>query len=285
MVDYYQILGVFKNASQEDIKKAYRTQALHWHPDKNPNNKAEADMRFKQLSEAYEVLSDLNKRNIYDQSGVEGLTGGAGPFGPQFGGFRNPMDVFRDFFGGQDPFSQVFGNDAANMFGGGQMPACGMNMGQMQAPFSQGFGGFPSFGAGSSFRPMGGGLPGGMAGMPGMPGGGMAGMPGMPGGGMGGMQGMPGGGMGGMHGGGLPGMRGPGGMPGMGQQGGFTSFSSFGGSGPGNYQSVSTSTSIVNGKKITTKRMSGSDGERVEVYEDGKLTSVTVNGKEELINK
>ncbi|KAJ8376786.1 hypothetical protein SKAU_G00073660 [Synaphobranchus kaupii] len=303
MVDYYQILGVFKNASQEDIKKAYRKLALQWHPDKNPNNRAEAEMRFKELSEAYEVLSDSNKRNTYDTSG----TGTAGTFAPQFSGFtfRNPMDIFREFFGGQDPFSGAFGN---NVFGGG------MNMGQM--PFSQGFGGFPSFGTGMQTGGMPGmsggmgmpgmsggmgmpGMSGGMGmpgmsggmGMPGMPGG-MA-MPGMPGGmgmpGMPGGMGMPGQGMGmpgqgmGMpgQGMGMPGMPGGMGMPGM-QGAGQGGFSSFHSSTPGNFQSVSTSTSVINGKQITTKRMSGTGGERVEVYEDGKLTSVTINGKEQM---
>ncbi|XP_040840300.1 dnaJ homolog subfamily B member 6 isoform X4 [Ochotona curzoniae] len=114
MVDYYEVLGVQKHASPEDIKKAYRKLALRWHPDKNPENKEEAERKFKQVAEAYEVLSDAKKRDIYDRYGKEGLNGGGGggshfdsPF--EFGfTFRNPEDVFRDFFGGRDPFSFDF---------------------------------------------------------------------------------------------------------------------------------------------------------------------------------
>uniref|UniRef100_A0A8C1QPU0 J domain-containing protein n=1 Tax=Cyprinus carpio TaxID=7962 RepID=A0A8C1QPU0_CYPCA len=114
--DYYVILGVQRNASPDDIKKAYRKLALKWHPDKNPENKEGAEKKFKQLSEAYEVLSDANKRNLYDRYGKQGLTpgggGGRGHFNnDHFGGFtfRNPEDVFREFFGGQDPFADFFG--------------------------------------------------------------------------------------------------------------------------------------------------------------------------------
>ncbi|XP_022432168.1 dnaJ homolog subfamily B member 6 isoform X5 [Delphinapterus leucas] len=114
MVDYYEVLGVQRHASAEDIKKAYRKLALKWHPDKNPENKEEAERKFKQVAEAYEVLSDAKKRDIYDKYGKEGLNGGGGggshfdgPF--QFGfTFRNPDDVFREFFGGRDPFSFDF---------------------------------------------------------------------------------------------------------------------------------------------------------------------------------
>ncbi|KAF3836636.1 hypothetical protein F7725_029194 [Dissostichus mawsoni] len=117
MLEYYQMLGVQKNASQDDIKKAYRKSALKWHPDKNPDNKDEAEKRFKEISEAYEVLSDEDKRNTYDRYGKEGLSaggrgGGRGEGGghySHFGGsgftFRNPDDVFREFFGGSDPFA------------------------------------------------------------------------------------------------------------------------------------------------------------------------------------
>ncbi|KAL8164931.1 UNVERIFIED_CONTAM: hypothetical protein K2H54_016535 [Gekko kuhli] len=112
MVDYYEVLGVHRHASQEDIKKAYRKLALKWHPDKNPDNKEEAERQFKQLAEAYEVLSDAKKRDIYDRYGKEGLNGGGGshfdsPFEYGFT-FRNPEDVFREFFGGRDPFSFDF---------------------------------------------------------------------------------------------------------------------------------------------------------------------------------
>ncbi|XP_048196501.1 dnaJ homolog subfamily B member 6 isoform X4 [Perognathus longimembris pacificus] len=114
MVDYYEVLGVQRQASAEDIKKAYRKLALKWHPDKNPENKEEAERKFKQVAEAYEVLSDAKKRDIYDKYGKEGLNGGGGggshfdsPF--EFGfTFRNPDDVFREFFGGRDPFSFDF---------------------------------------------------------------------------------------------------------------------------------------------------------------------------------
>ncbi|EMP41117.1 DnaJ like protein subfamily B member 6-B [Chelonia mydas] len=92
----------------------YRKLALKWHPDKNPDNKEEAERRFKQVAEAYEVLSDAKKRDIYDKYGKEGLNGGGGgvshfdsPFEYGFT-FRNPEDVFREFFGGRDPFSFDF---------------------------------------------------------------------------------------------------------------------------------------------------------------------------------
>uniref|UniRef100_A0A3B4X5Z2 DnaJ heat shock protein family (Hsp40) member B6a n=1 Tax=Seriola lalandi dorsalis TaxID=1841481 RepID=A0A3B4X5Z2_SERLL len=118
MVEYYQVLGVRRDASADDIKKAYRKLALRWHPDKNPENKEEAEKKFKELSEAYEVLSDANKRSIYDRYGKEGLTGNNGGRGSHFHNgdhfheqftFRNPEDVFREFFGGRDPFADLFG--------------------------------------------------------------------------------------------------------------------------------------------------------------------------------
>ncbi|XP_030630185.1 dnaJ homolog subfamily B member 6a isoform X2 [Chanos chanos] len=252
MAEYYQILGVQKNATQDDIKKAYRKLALRWHPDKNPDNKEEAERKFKEISEAYEVLSDANKRHVYDRYGKEGLTGGGGGGGgsyhngDQFGGgftFRNPEDVFREFFGGRDPFADFFGGDPFDdFFGGSQRHQRGMSRSRTGGSFFGGFGGFPPFGAG--FPAFG----------PGFRSFGHMGMVGD---------------MGHMGG------------------GGFTSFSStsFGGSsaGMGNFRSVSTSTKFINGRKITTKRIIENGQERVEVEEDGQLKSLTINGKEQLL--
>ncbi|XP_013868796.1 dnaJ homolog subfamily B member 6b isoform X2 [Austrofundulus limnaeus] len=233
MVEYYQILGVRKNATQEDIKKAYRKLALKWHPDKNPDNKEEAEKKFKELSEAYEVLSDENKRNIYDRYGKEGLSGGGGGghfnhFGSSNFTFRNPEDVFREFFGGRDPFADLFPDDHFDsFFGGGRSHQRSANQTRMGGSFF-GFGGFSGMGPGfsgfdsgfTSFGDMG--------------------------------------------------------------SGGFTSFTSssfggLGGEGRGFTKSVSTSTKIVNGRKITTKRTVENGQERVEVVEDGQLKSLTVN--------
>ncbi|XP_059567306.1 dnaJ homolog subfamily B member 6 isoform X7 [Myotis daubentonii] len=230
MVDYYEVLGVQRHASAEDIKKAYRKLALKWHPDKNPENKEEAERKFKQVAEAYEVLSDAKKRDIYDRYGKEGLNGGGGgginfdnPF--EFGfTFRNPDDVFREFFGGRDPFSFDFFDPFDDFFGTRRGPRGSRNRGTTS--FFSAFTGFPAFGGGfpsfdtgfTSFGSIG--------------------------------------------------------------HGGLTSFSStsFGGSGMGNFKSVSTSTKIVNGRKITTKRIVENGQERVEVEEDGQLKSLTING-------
>lgn len=73
---YYKVLDVSKDATTIDIKKAYRKLALKWHPDKNPEQKEEAEKKFKEISEAYEVLSDEKKRKLYDQYGKEGLLSG-----------------------------------------------------------------------------------------------------------------------------------------------------------------------------------------------------------------
>jgi molecular chaperone DnaJ len=97
--DYYDILGVDRRASQEEIKKTYRKLALKYHPDRNPGDK-EAEDNFKEAAEAYEVLRDSEKRNIYDQFGHEGLQGtgftGFGGFDDIFSAFG---DIFEDFFG------------------------------------------------------------------------------------------------------------------------------------------------------------------------------------------
>ena len=90
--DYYEILGVTRNADDAELKKAYRQMALKYHPDKNPNNK-EAEDKFKEAAEAYEVLSDGEKRKRYDQFGHDGVKNGGG-FG---GGGMNMDDIFSHF--------------------------------------------------------------------------------------------------------------------------------------------------------------------------------------------
>ncbi len=103
--DYYEVLEVNRNASETEIKKAYRRLALKCHPDKNPGDK-EAEERFKELSEAYAVLSDPQKRATYDQFGHAGLNGGGGFSSGGFG------------FGGT-PFEDIFSDIFGDIFGGG----------------------------------------------------------------------------------------------------------------------------------------------------------------------
>jgi molecular chaperone DnaJ len=113
MTDYYKILEIPRNASQEEIKRAYRKKALQYHPDKNPGN-ADAEKRFKEISEAYEVLSDEKKRPIYDQLGKEGLSG-VGMGAHAYTSMDEAMHTFMSAFGGLggDSFFDAF-------FGGGR---------------------------------------------------------------------------------------------------------------------------------------------------------------------
>lgn len=103
--DYYEILGVSKSASEDEIKKAYRKLALQYHPDRNPGNK-EAEEQFKEAAEAYEVLSDRGKRQRYDQFGHEGMRRGADYH--DFGNMGDIFSAFGDVFGGSI-FEEMFG--------------------------------------------------------------------------------------------------------------------------------------------------------------------------------
>ena len=111
--DYYEILWVSKSASDDELKKAFRKKAKQWHPDANPNNKKEAEAKFKEVNEAYEVLSNPQKRQMYDQFGTadpQQAGFGGGPFGggngyysystSDFGDFGDLGDIFSSFFGG-----------------------------------------------------------------------------------------------------------------------------------------------------------------------------------------
>lgn len=146
--DYYDILGVSKDASADEIKKAYRKQALEWHPDRHKDDKEAAEKRFKEINEAYQVLSDKQKRSAYDQFGHSafspgGAASGQGPFGQQGGqygpftytyrssgggspfagfDFSDPFDIFEQFFGG-----------GHSPFGGQQMPRYSVTVDFMEA--------------------------------------------------------------------------------------------------------------------------------------------------------
>jgi len=133
MADFYGILGIGRDASDADIKKAYRKMAVKWHPDKNPDQKEEAESMFKAVAEAYEVLSDADKRAVYDRYGREGLEGARGGGG---GGrasahsaaysFHDAEEIFRQFFGGRDPFADFMGERQQ-----GGMPGMPSMMGSM----------------------------------------------------------------------------------------------------------------------------------------------------------
>lgn len=119
--DYYEVLGVDKNASADEIKKAYRKKAIQYHPDKNPGDK-EAEEKFKEAAEAYEVLSNPDKRARYDQFGHEGVNGGAGGSGGGFSGGSMSMDdifsMFGDIFGGHTGFGGFGGFGRGSSQGG-----------------------------------------------------------------------------------------------------------------------------------------------------------------------
>ena len=130
--DYYDILGISKSATADEIKKAYRKQALEWHPDRHKNDKEAAEKRFKEINEAYQILSNSQKKAAYDQYGHAAFTPGGAPGGSPFAGgfggqggpftytyttgggenpfgnmdFGDPFDIFEAFFGGGNPFGR-----------------------------------------------------------------------------------------------------------------------------------------------------------------------------------
>ena len=131
MSDYYQLLGVNRTATASEIKKAYRKQAVKYHPDKNPDN-PEAEAQFKEISEAYELLSDPQKREMYDRYGAEAFSGGMGSGGMGgggfgHGGFSSMDEALRTFMG-------AFGSDSMNDFFGGGRSSYSRSSGPQQQP-------------------------------------------------------------------------------------------------------------------------------------------------------
>lgn len=129
-VDYYNLLKVNRNATDDDLKKAYKRLAMKWHPDKNPVNKIDAEAKFKQISEAYYVLSDSQKRQIYDLYGEEGLKSFefCGPSDEEKTstnntkyGFnrRDADDIFNEFFGGSDGGGMGGGSGKSGFYSNG----------------------------------------------------------------------------------------------------------------------------------------------------------------------
>lgn len=115
--DYYEVLGVSKSANADEIKKAYRKVAMQYHPDRNPGDKA-AEEKFKEAAEAYEILSDADKRAQYDRFGHNAFSGGRGGFG----GGMNMEDIFShfgDIFGGEGGFGSFFGGGGSRSYGRG----------------------------------------------------------------------------------------------------------------------------------------------------------------------
>ncbi|MCI6699265.1 MAG: DnaJ domain-containing protein [Lachnospiraceae bacterium] len=149
--DYYDVLGVSRTASDEEIRKAFRRLARKYHPDSNPGDK-QAEAKFKELNEAYSVLSDPKKKQIYDQVGMAGFDESAA--GQGFGGFSgNGGNGYQEFhFNANDPrMKEMFGDIFGDFFSGG---SGGSGFGGFSSDGGRrsGFGGFGGFGSGSGFR-------------------------------------------------------------------------------------------------------------------------------------
>ena len=126
--DYYEILGVGRDANESEIKKAYRKMALKYHPDKNKSPCAED--KFKDIAEAYEVLSDPKKKSTYDRFGLKGTGGRAFT-----GQFKDPHEIFKTFFDGQDPFS---GGGTSTIFLGATIKPSTSKVSRTNRPFTDG---------------------------------------------------------------------------------------------------------------------------------------------------
>ncbi|XP_074008637.1 dnaJ homolog subfamily B member 8 [Numenius arquata] len=214
MVDYYKVLGLQRSASQDDVKKSYHKLALKWHPDKNPSNKEEAEKKFKAVAEAYEVLSDPQKRLLYDMSVKETrfdrgrrATGGHNNSFDSPYAFHDPREIFEEVSERSDPFTYDFWdpfNYDENWYGTSERKRSS----DLFSDFMESFV--------TLFSPR------------------------------------------------------------------KQSTSSFpeGTAGPRSVRSELTTTEVVNGKKITTRKIIENGQERTEVRENGKLKSVSVNGRD-----
>ncbi|XP_009508040.1 dnaJ homolog subfamily B member 8 [Phalacrocorax carbo] len=219
MADYYKVLGLQKSASQDDVKKSYHKLALRWHPDKNPNNKEEAEKKFKAVTAAYAVLSDPQKRSLYDRSVKESRSHrGRSATGGHNSSFDCPylfhdLEVFRGVFGGMDPFEHVFWDTFDNIRNNGENWHRTSGRGRSSSLFSDFM---ESFMPWNSFSPS------------------------------------------------------------------EQSTSSFGGdtAGPHSVRSVLTTTEVINGKRITTRKIIENGQEITEVEEDGQLRSVKINRRD-----
>ncbi|XP_052631718.1 dnaJ homolog subfamily B member 8 [Harpia harpyja] len=221
MVDYYKVLGLQKSASQDDVKKSYRKLALKWHPDKNPSNKVEAEKQFKAVAEAYEVLSDPQKRLLYDRSVKESRSQRRSATGGHNGSFDSPYvfhdleEIFSKVVGGMDPSVHVFWGPFDNIRNNGENWHRTSGRGRSSSLFSDFM---ESFMPWNSFSPS--------------------------------------------------------------EQ--PTSSFAEDTAGPHSIRSVLTTTEIINGKRITTRKIIENGQERTELEEDGQLRSVTVNGRDDL---